>query len=213
MLTLILREIEDNWVFLLAAALLACVFSFLIGWQMYSVNGNNEGAITIVLGVNAVAGIFVFCGLGASQMYWDRMKKISSLLTTVPVTRNQIFTARVVTGLITVVIGFIPTVVTVEVITNLIEQSSTNNLPPVYGMTAGLWLPILLFCFASYFIGLQAGWTSNKIMPTLGGILLSLILSCVILIKGFELQAYLILVPFIVCCIYRAWHKYSTAAL
>ena len=213
MLTLILREIEDNWVFLLAAALVAGVFSFLIGWQMYSVNGNNTGAVIAVLAVNAVFGIFVFCGLGASQMYWDRMKKISALLATLPVTRNQIFTARIVTGIIVVVIGFIPTVVTSEVISNLIEQSSTNNLAPVYGLTVGLWMPLFLFCFASYCVGLQTGWTSNRIMPTLGSLILSIILTGVILIKGFELDAYLILIPFTACCLFRAWRTFSTAAL
>jgi hypothetical protein len=213
MFTLILREIEDNWVFLLAAALLACAFSFLIGWQMYSMNVNDTGAIMALLAVNAVIGIFIFCGLGASQMYWDRMKKISALLTTLPVTRNQIFTARVAAGIMAVVIGFIPTVVTTEVISNLIEQPPTNNLAMVNGLSAGIWIPLFLFCFASYCIGLQAGWTSNKIMPTLGGILLSLILTGVILIKGFEIEAYLLLVLFIVCCLYRAWHKFVTAAL
>ena len=99
MFTLILREIEDNWVFLLAAALLACVFSFLMGWQIYSVNGSNEGTVIVVLiAETQYGGMFVFCGLGASEMYWDRIKKISALLATLPVTRNQIFTARIATG-------------------------------------------------------------------------------------------------------------------
>jgi hypothetical protein len=117
-----------------------------------------------------------------------------------------------VSGGLAVVIGFIPTVVTTEVISNLIEQPSMNNLSPVFGLTAGLWIPLFLFCFASYCIGLQAGWTSNK-MLTLGAWLMSLILSGVIGIKGFELGAYLILIPFIACCLFRAWHKFSTAAL
>ena len=75
---------------------------------MYSVNGNDTDAIIIVLVVNAVCGIFIFCGLGAAQMYWDRMKKISALLTTLPVTRNKIFAARITAGILAVVIGFLP---------------------------------------------------------------------------------------------------------
>jgi len=211
MFTLILREIEDKWVFLFAAALLACICSFSVGWWM-CVLGNDISAITIILVVNAVFGIFVFCGLGASQMYWDRMKRISALLSTLPVTRNQIFTTRVTAGLLVVVIGFMPAVVTVEVISNFIGPSSVNNLAPFNGLTAGLWFPLFLFCLASYCIGLQMGWTSNK-MVTLGAWLLSLILSGVIWVKGFELQACLILVPFIVCCLFCAWRTFSTTAL
>ena len=149
MFTLILREIEDNWVFLLAAALLACVFSFLIGCQMYYINKGSEVPVIILLMANAGCGIFIFCGLGASQMYWDKMKKISALLTTLPVTRNQIFTARITTGLLAVVIGVFPAVVTIAVLSNFIEPSSTNNLGPGYGLPAGIWIPIFLFCVAT----------------------------------------------------------------
>ena len=213
MFTLIIREIEDNWVFFVLSALMACAFSFFIGWQMYSINRGNEVPVIILLMANAVCGIFIFCGLGASQMYWDKMKKISALLTTLPVTRNQIFTARITTGLLAVVIGFVPAVITTTVVSNLIETSSTNNFGPGYGLSAGIWIPIFLLCVATYCIGLQAGWTSSKIMPTLGSLFLSLILVGVIGIKGFELDAYLILIPFIACCVFRAWRTFSTAAL
>jgi hypothetical protein len=213
MFTLILREIEDNWVFFLAAALLACVFSIATGWQMYSINGNNAQAIIAMLILNAVCGIFIFCGFGASQMYWDRMKKISALLTTLPVTRNQIFTARITTGLLLVATGFMPSVVTTMVVSNLIGPSSIYGVGMVSGLAPEIWILIFLFCVATYCIGLQAGWTSNKITPTLGSLLLSLFLTNVILIKGLESDAYLILIPFIACCLFRAWHKFTTAAL
>ncbi|MGD0573313.1 MAG: hypothetical protein ABSB11_09895 [Sedimentisphaerales bacterium] len=207
MFTLIMREIEDNWVFLLAAALLACVFSFLIGWQMYYVNGSDEGSSLLVLIANAVGGMFIFCGLGAAQMYWDRIKRTSALLATLPVTRNQIFTARIATGGLAVVMGFLPTVGTMIVVSGMVESSSVAGVGPV------IWVLIFIFCLASYCVGLQTGWTSNRIMPTLGSLLLSFILTGVIWIKGFELDAYLILIPFIACCLFRAWRTFSTAAL
>lgn len=213
MFTLIIREIEDNWVFFIAAALLACVFSIATGWQMYSINRGNEVPVIILLMAHAGCGIFIFCGLGASQMYWDKMKKISALLTTLPVTRNQIFTARITAGLLVVVIGFAPVVVTTAVVSNLIGPSSIPEVGLVNGPTLEVWLPIFLLCIATYCIGLQAGWTSSKIMPTLGSLFLSLILVGVIGIKGFELDAYLILIPFIACCVFRAWRTFSTAAL
>ena len=205
MFTLIMREIEDNWVFLLAAALLACAFSVLMG---YSVNGSNEGSSIVVLIANAVCGIFIFCGLGAAQMYWDRIKRTSALLATLPVTRNQIFTARITAGGLAVVIGFLPTVGTMMVVSGMIESSSVAGVEPV------IWILIFdIICLASYCVGLQTGWTSNRIIPTLGSLLLSFILTGVIWIKGFELDAYLILIPFIACCLFRAWRTFSTAAL
>jgi hypothetical protein len=210
MFTLILREIEDNWVFLVAAAILACAFSFFVGWQMYSANIGNAEVSLLLLIANAVCGIFIFCGLGAAQMYWDRMKRISALLATLPVTRNQIFTARIAVGGLAVMMGFLPTVGTMVVVSGMVEPSSTDNLGPVYG---GIWILIFLLCIASYCVGLQTGWTSNRIIPTLGSLLLSWILTGVIWIKGFELDAYLILIPFIACCLFRAWRTFSTAAL
>ena len=213
MFTLIIREIQDNWVFFIVAAILTFTFSLIIGWQMYYVNGNNSEALTTLLIISVLCGIFIFCGLGASQMYWDRMKKISALLTTLPVTRNQIFTARVAVGLLAVAIGYLPTVVTIMVVSNMIEPSSANNVGSVYGLSAGIWIPVFLFCIASYCIGLQAGWTANKIIPTLGALLLSMILAVLIGIKGFSPDLYLILVVFIACCLFRAWRTYSTTGL
>ncbi len=213
MFTLIIREIQDNWVFFIAAGILTFAFSLIIGWQMYYINGNNSEALITLLIINTVCGIFIFCGLGASQMYWDRMKKMSALLTTLPVTRNQIFAARIAAGLLAVAIGFLPTVVTITVVSSMIEPSSTNNVGPVYGLSAGTWIPVFLFCIASYCIGLQAGWTSNKIIPTLGALLLSMILAVLIGIKGFSPDLYLILVVFIACCLFHAWRTYSTTGL
>jgi hypothetical protein len=213
MFTLIIREIQDNWVFFVLVLILTCCFSFAVGWEMYFINGMQLMPITVMLTINALCGLLIFCGFGASQMYWDRMKRISSLLTTLPVTRNQIFTARVAAGLLAISIGFLPTVATIMVMSNLIEPSSANNPGPVYGLTAGIWVLLFLLCFAGYCIGLQTGWTSNKIIPTLGALLLSLILTGVIWIKGFELGAYLILVPFIACCLFLAWRTYSTTGL
>ncbi len=213
MVTLIIREILDNWVFFILAVLMACVFSFIIGWQAYSVNANETVGIMITLVINAGCGIFVFCGLGASQMYWDRMKKISALLATLPVTRNQIFAARITAGGLAVVIGFLPAVITMTVVSGMIEplriaRSGLAGVPE-----AGIWLVLFLFCIVSYCTGLQAGWTANKIIPTLGALLLCVIMTGVIWIKGFALDAYLILIGIIICCLYRAWRTFAAAAL
>jgi hypothetical protein len=213
MVTLIIREIQDNWVFFVLAAFLAFAFSLAIGWQMYSAKVDESTAIMVELVINTVCGIFVFCGLGAAQMYWDRMKKISALLTTLPVTRNKIFASRVMAGILAVGIGFLPAIITMTVVSNIVEPSPIVGSKLAAATPDGIWILLFLFCILSYCVGLQAGWTANKIIPTLGALLMSLILTGVIWIKGFATDAYLITIAIIICCLYRAWRIFTTAAL
>jgi hypothetical protein len=86
-----------------------------------------------------------------------------------------------------------------------------STIPIRREMTLEIWIPVFLFCFASYCIGLQVGWTSNK-SPTLGALGLSLILIPIILIKGFGWDIYAILISFIAACLIRAWFKFSRSA-
>lgn len=213
MLTLLKREIEDNWVFFLAAVILAFACSLFIAWQLYYVKANDEESFVTLLMMNAICGMLIFCGLGAAQMYWDRTRKVSALLATLAVTRNKIFVARILAGALVVVVGFLPGVWTMTFVLKMVEPTTGVKYWQVYGFTPEIWIPFLLFCFGSYCVGMQGGWTSNKIMPTLGAMLLSFILFGVIIIKGFELDAYLILIPFIVFCLLRAWRVFSTTAL
>ena len=157
----------------------------------------------------SILGILIFCGFGAAQMYWDRMRKISALLATLAVSRKQIFAARVITGFLLVLIGFVPlTVITIAaVFTKSMEPTSTARL-----LYPEISIPVFLLGFLCYCIGLQAGWTSNRLISTIGALGLSCVLTSVIMIKGFGWEIYAILLFLIAACLIRAWYKFSTAA-
>ena len=166
MFTLILREIEDNRVFFIAAAILVAIFGVLFVWQLYYVGVDDEPFI-IIPGLNAMLGMLIFCAMGAAQMYRDKTKKVSALLATLAVTRRHIFIARVIAGFLLVFIVFIPIAgaTIAAVLMRSIEPSHSVRL-----LYPEISIPVFLLGFACYCIGLQAGWTSNRITPTLGPI-------------------------------------------
>jgi ABC-type transport system involved in multi-copper enzyme maturation permease subunit len=209
MFTLIMREIEDNRVFFIAEIILAVFFGVLLVYGQFY--GERYENVAIPLGIMiSVPLALVFCAMGATQMYSDKTKKISALLATLAVTRGYIFAARVVAGFLLVLIGFVPVVVTVLGMVLKLGRP----YPPIHeGLYFEILIPLFLLGFACYCIGLQAGWTSNKVTPTLGALGLSFILIPIILIKGFGWEVCAILVSLITACLIRAWYKFSTAAL
>jgi ABC-type transport system involved in multi-copper enzyme maturation permease subunit len=155
MLSLIVREIRDNIVSValpcLVSALgitLAIVFSF------SQVRGGVLPPISLVMPILLLA----FCGLGASQAYGDRANRVSSLLATLGVTRNRIFAARVLAGLLTVLVALTPLVVT----TILLLWMFTPPLEFYGRMVVEISLTVLLAAVACYGAGLLVGWTTSK---------------------------------------------------
>ena len=208
MFTLIIREIEDNRVFFIAAAILVAIFGALFGWQLYYGEVDDGPFIAMPL-FNAMLGMLMFCAMGAAQMYRDKTKRVSALLATLAVTRGHIFIARVIAGFLLVLIVFIPIAGAsiAAVLTRSVEPSHF-----IRSLYPEISIPVFLLGFACYCIGLQAGWTSSRVIPTLGPIALGLILIPVILIKGFGWEIYAILFFLIAACLIRAWYKFSTAA-
>jgi hypothetical protein len=215
MLTLIMREIEDNRVFFLAALLLAGILSGVVVWQQFYFQESEVPGIhdyEIVISIIALIGFSVMgVGMGVSQMYWDRTRKVSALLATLAVNRRQIFTARAVMGFLLVLFGPVPVAVTRAIASRTIEPAVTVSRGA--GFLFDLWVAIYLFSFLCYCIGLQAGWSSGKIAPTLGAMVLCIILLGLVAIKGVGPDIFIILVLMIVMSLLRAWHTYSKAAL
>lgn len=209
MFTLIMREIEDNRVFFIAAIILALIFSVLFVYQQFY----DEKYESVIIRLGTMISIplaIAFCAMGAAQMYWDKTKKVSAILATLAVNRGQIFTARVIAGFLLVLIGFVPIAGTIITAVSRLGVS----YPHIHnGIYYEFLIPTLLLGFACYCVGLQTGWTSNRLIPTLGTLGLSLILIPVILIKGFGWDIYAILVLFIAACLIRAWYKFSRSAL
>ncbi len=160
-------------------------------------------------GIPAVIVIFGICAMGASQMYLDRTRKISAFLSTLAVSRGRILIARIITGILVILTLLVP--LTITAVTLLRLYVSPVLIYP--GMVFEIFVAVFLMAFACYCIGLQTGWTSGKIIPTLGGIALACIFVPLILIKGFGLHIVVILVLFIVASLIRTWHTFMTTSL
>ncbi|MGA2173135.1 MAG: hypothetical protein ABSG82_09055 [Sedimentisphaerales bacterium] len=208
MFTLIKREIEDNRVFFIGALILAAIFGVLLFYQQFY----DEKYESVITGFGTMISIplaLAFCAMGAAQMYGDKTKKVSALLATLAVNRGQIFTARVIAGILLVLIGFVPIAGTIIM---AVSRAAVPFPPAHRGLYYEVLIPAMLLGFACYCIGLQFGWTSNRITPSLGTLGFGLILIPVILIKGFGWEVYAILVFLIAACLIRAWYKFATAA-
>jgi hypothetical protein len=206
MLSLITREIRDNIVSVALPCLVSVLGMVLAIVFAFSRVGGGFFPPTILV---VLILLLAFCGLGASQAYGDRANRISSLLATLGVTRNRIFVARILTGLLTVLVSLVPLSVTTIV---LLWMSA----PPLefYGrMVVEISLTVLLAAVACYFAGLLVGWTTSKAWLLAGTVLLLLSLVSLVVIKGFGPDAMALLLLFIGATLWYAWHTFTSASL
>ncbi len=217
MFTLIKREVRDHIVYLILAACLAGIFILISipvisRYEAVKRASSDYGNTGFALGIGMPASVIVIigiCGLGAAQMYLDRTRKISAFLSTLAVSRGRILIARITTGILIILTFLVPLIVTVVILCRLFV--SPVLFPGV--MIFEIFLTIFLIMFACYCIGLQTGWNSNPITPTLGGLFLTGIFVLLLLVKGFGLQIVVILVLFIIASLMRIWHMFMETSL
>jgi hypothetical protein len=175
-----------------------------------SYRGVDTGLFSVGVGVPTVAIVIIgFCGLGTSQMYLDKNRKISAFLSTLAVSRDRILVARIITGILIILTFLLPLTIAVMTLFRLYA-------PPVLfrpGMVFEIFTAAFLMAFACYCIGLQTGWNSGKVAPTLGGIALTCVFVPLIFVKGFGLQIVVILVLFIIASLIRIRHTFLTTSL
>ena len=214
MLTLIKREIEDNLVYFIIAVILAAIFIAIgISMAYHSESGDMNATINRFLrGVSPLLTIWCtlgFCAMGVSQMRTDRTKKISSFLLTLPVTRRRILIARIITGILVILVVFVPVIV----MNAILLQRFGHLTPPDNELFFDIFIVAFLISFACYCIGLHDGWNSGKVVPILGSLLLTLIFIPLVIIKGINPQALVILSLFIAALLIRTWQKFMTTSL
>ena len=208
MLTLIKREIWDNFLFILVFIVLSALLVFISAWLAYG--EEDVKAISAVLSVLIIAiAALGLCAMGSSQMYLDKNKKLSSFICTLATTRRNIFVARIITGLLVIVILMLPIFITTKVLIRLFELP----VPFYESIVHDVFFTGFLMALSSYCVGLQTGWSSNKIFPTLGAVVLAIILLSLVIIKGFDSQIWLILLLFIIASLVRTWNNFKNAAL
>ncbi len=213
MFALIKREIQDHIIYFIGAAVFAAVFIIMSISILHNYNPRqNPPVFAILLGVPAVTiVIFGICAMGATQMYLDKTRKISALLSTLAVSRNRILLARIIAGILAILTLLVPLTIAAVILMRFF----TILIPiPMYpGMVFEISVTVYLMAFACYCIGLQTGWNSNPLTPSLGALFLTCIFVPLILIKGFGVHIVIILVLFIVASLLRTWHTFMSTPL
>jgi len=150
-----------------------------------------------------------FSAMGVTQMYLDRNRRISAFLSALPVTRSRILTARIIAGLLAILIVLVPLAIAATVLGRLFAPP----IPIFAGYITDILTTVFLMTFACYCLGLLTGWTANKITPTFGALGLNLVLVSLVFVKGFGPDIKFLLVLIIVACLIRTWHKFMSTSL
>ncbi len=210
MFALIKREIQDHLVYFIAAAVISTLFVILILSVAYGTEneGVDDAFIVLLIPLTLISALGT-AGMGSAQMYTDKNKKISAFISTLAVTRRQILFARILSGLFVILLLLVPVAIAFQILVNLLNPP----IPLYTGVVRDIFVAGLLVSFACYCLGLQTGFTSNKLVPALGALGLSLILLPLLLIKGFGLHTVIILLAFIVCSLVRTWNRFMSTPL
>jgi hypothetical protein len=210
MFALIKREIQDHFVYFIAAAVFSAVFVAIGISLTYRQDPKQPPVFAMGLGFPSLTIVILgLCGMGASQMYLDKTRRISAFLSTLQVSRSRILLARIVTGVLAILILLVPLVVAAVVLVRLFA-------PPIPMYSATVWeisTTTLLIALGCYCIGLQCAWTASKITPTLGALALTCIFTCLVIVKGFGLEIDVILVLFIAASLIRTWNTFASTSL
>lgn len=215
MLTLIKREIADMSVFYLITAIFmlilagALVYKVAIGWESNPIMGVPSMMYTTLGSFPSFILPLLAAALGASQMSLDRDKKISSFLATLSTTRQQILSAKIITGILWILLIILPIATADAVLLKVFPMVAV----PDAEFLVRIFVTIFLCSLACYSFGLLIGWRSGKLISALGAILIAPILVSLIAIKGFGLQTILFFLLFISAAMIRTWQKFMSSSL
>lgn len=206
MLSLIGREIRDHIVFVLAPCIISAI---MIALAIRSFLSGIGLTVVIPLAVLMSLPLVIFCVLGAAQMYGDRAHKVSALLGTLAVTRNRILGARILVGVLTILVTIVPLVIAAVVLLRVFVPGAEFW----YRTVAEVSVMILLTGFACYCAGLSIGWTTSRAWLLAGNLLLLVAAASLVYIKGFGPGSMAILLLFTMTILLRVWHQFTSASL
>ena len=210
LLTLIINEIRDYIAYFMGALIFSVILIGIAISIIYSYKPVETPLSSIGLGILVITiAILGLSLMGAIQMYTDRTRNISAFLLTLPVRRNQILIARIVTGFLTVLTFVVPATVAVVLLSRLFIHPVPIYDRVIFEITE----TIFLMAFTCYCLGLQTGWSSNKITPILGSLILTFVLITLILVKGFGFHTNIILIFLIIASLVRTRHKFMSTTL
>jgi hypothetical protein len=147
--------------------------------------------------------------LGTAQMCGDRANRVSTLLSTQAVTRNHILVARILAGVVALLVAMVPGLVACVLLLRL-------RFSPLDFYSRMIWdvsIVLTLLGLACHGAGLLIGWTNSKAKVMAGFTCLLLLLASLVVIKGFGLSAMLVLALAIAVFWGRTWHTFTSASM
>ncbi len=212
MLTLIKREIEDRMIFFIITAIAVTIIAGAIVYEL-TTEVSNKPPLGIPFIMYKVFGTFPLLFLplistvfGAVQMNADKDKKISSFLSTLATTRRQILTAKIITGLLWILVVLLPLAVVDAILLHIFPCVVLVEL----GFFVNIFVTVFFCSLACYAFGLKIGWKPKKILPVLGVILVTPVLMSVVIIKGFGQETIIIYLLFTVAVMVRVCQKFMS---
>lgn len=175
--TLIKREIVDHIAHLVLAVAFAATMIGILVYLAFTEFDTGLGVV-VWLGVFALVGC---TSMGAAQVRADRVNKISPFLATLAVTRGQILAARCIAGVFAILVVLVPTGVAAGVLLRKFF------LPMGFYGRAVVEVPVAIFLFAlaCYCLGLLIGSTTRRLLLVAGCLIVPLVMTALIVVKGF----------------------------
>ncbi|MHC4474794.1 MAG: hypothetical protein ACYTEL_04070 [Planctomycetota bacterium] len=210
MFALIKREIEDNIAYFAAAALFSTalvVAMVLIAHDKSSDHAKTAGVV-LFLPVYLIS-ILGFAAMGVGQMHIDRTRKVSAFLSSLPVSRSQILLARIVTGVLAMLVLLVPITVTAAILVRV----HAPPYPGCPGIFAEVSATVFLMGLACYCLGMQIGVSCGKVVCTVGCIIVTAVLLPLVMIKGFWGQSVAILLLLIAASLIETWQRFMSTSL
>lgn len=213
--TLILREFRDSKILIGAIAFVVIVLNLAVGWGIYD-NYYNNAVIRIpheffnIFYASLPLGLyFLLAAFGVNQMQSDKSSKMSTFLCTLATTRKQIFVARVLAGLVVIGIFVAVTAIVQKMLFNWLDFPVPINLTLLYKHYV-VSTALLLACYTA---GLLAGGRSNVIKSLVFAVIMSILLTSVVFLKGINYQSAAVLVVFSLVGIIKSFYKYLHCSL
>lgn len=213
MLTLIKREIQDNSaLFIIAAAVSAIVVTIVVSRIVFNPSGQSMTAVpTImyeVLGFLIPWMSIVYAILGIIQVHLDRERKVFSFLSTLTATRRQILTAKIIAGLLWMLIILLPLAVADIILINVFIKASHVDVSPL----VKIFISTALISAVCYTVSMQMGWKQNKAVCIIGIVTITPVFLSIIFIESFLTQTVLLLLVIVFLTV-RTWQKFLSTPI
>jgi len=213
MLTLIKREIQDNLaLFIIAAAVSTIVVTIVVSRIVFSPMGQPMAAVPPVMYTVFNFLIpwmsIVYVILGITQVGLDRERKVFSFLSTLATTRRQILTAKIIAGLLWMLIILLPLAVADIILINVFTKTSHVDVSPL----VKIFISTALIYAVCYTVAMQMGWKQSKAGCIIGVVTITPVFISIIFIESFLTQTVLLLLV-IVFLTTRTWQKFRSAPI